>query len=260
MDFDCRHVVTSSNDSFSASSLSNASFNAVEKVILVLATILPLFPLVGGSPWNHDKMNALVSHGLGQATSFGSTEFIRHFLIHPDQTFMKKCNLSIDRCEANTPRIMSLLLVESRRQNNSSKPILCPSPAPETTLAQLVSSLHGLPDLVSCLVGASTVLFIVNMIKTKKENRNIWLKFSLVTLFLIFIVCATFYRLRQFKHTTLELVQSFFYGFGVQILVSVLFQIKKMKEDEKADMASREREKEKEIDFVDLKPTSEKTK
>jgi hypothetical protein len=30
-----------------------------------------------------------------------------------------------------------------------------------------------------------------------------------------------------------------------------------MKEDETADMASREREKEKEIDLVDLKPTSE---
>jgi hypothetical protein len=258
MDFDCGYV--ESNDSFSASSLSNVSFDAIEKMILVLATILPVFPLVGKT-WNHDKMNALVSHALGQGTSFGSSEFIRHFLIHPDQTFMKKCNLSVERCEANTPRIMSLLTSSSAFagldptswQNDSSKPILCPFPTLETSLAQLVSSLHGLPDLVSCLVGASVVLFVVNMIKTKKENRNIWCKFGLVLMFIIFITCATFYRLQEWKHTTGELVLSFLYGFGVQILISIMFQIKTIKEQEETERKQQENKRDNKRTWMELK-------
>jgi hypothetical protein len=252
MDFDCGYVL--SNDSFSASSLSNVSFDAIEKVILVLATILPIFPLVG-KKWNDDKMNALVSHALGQGTSFGSSEFIRHFLIHPDQTFMKKCNLSVERCEANTPRIMSLISLPSTAAASnlsfSSKPILCPDPT-ETSLANLVSSLHGLPDLLSCLVGASVVLFIVNMIKTKKENRNIWTKFGLVLMFLIYIICATFYRLQQWKHTFGEIVLSFLYGFGVQILISVLFQMKTLKEEADREQQEKEERDNKKTDGIEM--------
>jgi uncharacterized membrane protein len=141
---------------------------------------------------------------------------------------------------------MSLISAAASNLSSSwSNPILCPSPT-EKSLAQLVSSLHGLPDVVSCLVGASTVLFIVNMIKTKKENRNIWLKFGLVILFLIFIICATFYRLQQWKHTMGELAMSFLYGFGVQILVSVLFQIKTIKEQkEETDQEEEEESKQK---------------
>jgi hypothetical protein len=210
-DFNCNLI--------SSYSSKNVSAHWTSGLVIGLSFILPLLPLVK-SP---EKANALVSHALGQSSTFASNEFIKHFLVSPDQSFFEKCNTSIEICKEQTFQQFPL----NTFCDNST-----------LSLSELFSSLHSMPDIVFSMLGSSAMLFAANLymwklnsvssqeLKTMSKNVSHF-KILITLIFSLLMAVAVIYQYRQSQNTTNELFMSFIYGAGIQFLIFVLFQFKR---------------------------------
>jgi RsiW-degrading membrane proteinase PrsW (M82 family) len=229
----------------------NKTMPVPQALIVAASVILPLSPLLLNSKttFNEGKWNALLAHALGQTASFGSTEIARHFVVAPDWRFFPSCNLSLSDCQQLAPGpyrlARDLREFENDTENwvafddddDASWPpprtaILCPQPAGR--VKDLFNSLHSMPDVVSALVGASTVMFASNLWFWRLSNRrrkrvassHDMTKIALIAVFLLYVTLSMFYRFRYVENSFGELLMSFIYGAGIQCFISMLYQNK----------------------------------
>ena len=213
-DFDCSLI--------SLYSSKNVSAHWTSGLVIGLSVFLPLLPLVK----SQEKANALVSHALGQSSTFASNEFIKHFLVSPDQSFFEKCNTTIEACSERKKKPLTLNMF----CDNST---LSPN--------ELFSSLHSMPDIVFSMLGSSALLFAANVYMWKSTSvapnpiikKMSYFKIIIVLFFSLLMAVAVIYQFRQSQNTPIELLTSFVYGAGIQLLIFVLFQVKPAINNEK---------------------------
>ena len=193
-----------------------------------IAPVLPLF-LNSKTTWTEDKTSALLSHVLGQSAVLGTSEFIRHFSVVVDNTFQQKCNLSVEMCKAWTATMLPLV-----NQNNKSG--LCKINETDTLeIRALHDSLHSMPNSVLAMVGSSVVVFFANLFLWTRYNKNnknvssanVFVKLIMIVGFLIFITFAVVYRFKEKLQSVTDLSLSFFFGIIIQIVMTLLYQVKK---------------------------------
>jgi hypothetical protein len=207
-DFDCGLI--------SLYSSKNVSAHWTSGLVIGLSVVLPLLPLVK----SQEKANAIVSHALGQSSTFASNEFIKHFLVSPDQSFFEKCNTTTEACSERKMKPFPLKTF----CDNSTLP-----------LNELFSSLHSMPDIVFSMLGSSALLFAANIymwksirVATNPINKKVsYFKIIITLFFSLLMAVAVIYQYRQSQNTPLELLVSFLYGAGIQFLIFVLFQLKR---------------------------------
>jgi hypothetical protein len=199
----------------------NVSAHWTFGVVIGLSAILPLIPIVKSD----EKINALMSHALGQSSTFASNEFIKHFLVSPDQSFFEKCNTSVETCSKLQAKPFSL----NSFCDNSTLP-----------LSELFASLHSMPDIVFSMLGSSAMLFVANVFMWKMNaprpkdpiiKRVSYFKIVIILFFSLLMAVAVIYQYRQSQNTLGELLLSFFYGAGIQLLIFVLFQFGRKEEN-----------------------------
>lgn len=224
LDFDCFRLnpnISNKSTSFVNNSLPSADLHAMT---IAFATLLPLLPLAVNSrtSWNEEKTAALVSHVLGQTTTFGSSEFIRRFTVFPDQTFGTKCNLSSTDCYSLSAQVLPL------------HGGLCQNKTDDSEIKDIFYSFHSMPDLTASIVGASCVIFFANLFLWRDFNKSgkdqtsahHLTKLFLIVVFVIFVAFAIIYRYNQLEHTSADLALSFVYGAILQSVLTLLYQIK----------------------------------
>ena len=198
----------------------NVSAHWTSGVVIGLSVILPLLPLAK----SHEKVNALMSHALGQSSTFASNEFIKHFLVSPDQSFFEKCNTSVEACSELKAQPFPL----NSFCDNSTLP-----------LSELFASLHSMPDIVFSMLGSSAMLFMANVylwkINTSRPKDPVikkvsYFKISIALFISLLMAVAVIYQYRQSQNTLGELLMSFMYGAGLQLIIFVLFQLKRKEE------------------------------
>ena len=193
----------------------NVSAHWTSGLVIGLSVILPLLPLTKSD----EKIPALMSHALGQSSTFASNEFIKHFLVSPDQSFFKKCNTSVQAC--NERNLQSFPL--KTFCDNTTIPI-----------GEVFASLHSMPDIVFSMLGSSAMLFVANVYMWKSKNvpKNIenkkisYFKITIVLFFSLLTSVAIIYQYRQSQNTADQLMASFLYGAGLQFLIFIMFQFK----------------------------------
>jgi RsiW-degrading membrane proteinase PrsW (M82 family) len=236
-----------------AATAGNKTMPVHQAVIVAASVILPLSPLLLNSKttFNEGKWNALLAHVLGQTASFGSTEIARHFVVAPNWQFFPRCNLSLSDCQQLAPGPYRLARDIFEFENDTHigyvfdydtdddtddlsprTAILCPEPAGR--VKDLFNSLHSMPDVVSALIGASTVMFASNLWFWRHSNRrqkrvassHDMTKIALIAVFLLYVTISMFYRFRYVENSFGELLMSFIYGVGIQCFISMLYQNK----------------------------------
>jgi hypothetical protein len=148
---------------------------------IVVVVIFPLVPMLINSEtktWNDFKIDILKCHVVGQTSVFGVSELLRHFLVSPEPTFLKTCNITAEEC-----------IVKSHV--SSANVSFC-----NTNATTLFDSLHHFPDKTCCIIGASIVTFLATLYYWNKINKNgksIYEAHSFKQCFLIFvqILCLT---------------------------------------------------------------------
>ena len=207
----------------------NVSAHWTFGLVIGLSVVLPLLPelALGSSNQMEERICALVSHALGQSSTFASNEFIRHFLILPDKMFVEKCNVSEEVCYQRSLQYVPL----NTFCNNSTLPF-----------KDIFSSLHSVPDIAFSMLGSSAILLFFNIDLLKKKsllrrhqeqketttagNQKIvsYFKLTIALLFMFLMSLAVIYQYRQSQNTVSEIIISFLYGALLQCLIVYLFQ------------------------------------
>ena len=132
-----------------------------ETAVLV-AVAVPLAPLLlqaapdKGQSWNPIKTHGLASHLLGQSTSFGFSELLRHLDHSPNDLFADRCNLTDADCrekQDKTLRLFSLL------ETADATRAVCSHPS--VSHRQVFDSLHTFPNCLGSMLGAGLVSFFL---------------------------------------------------------------------------------------------------
>ena len=214
LDFGCYNIDQN------ATTFNNAT--TIQTLIIVLSTLLPILPLTALDQWSGDKTNQFLSHALGQSSNFASAEVVRHFLVSPNQEFFHTCNLTSERCTANTPRRFQLVA-----EANSTKPILCPQ-VNKSFLPELLKNLHSNPDLTLWLVVSATLSFLANVALWKnKKTINPYFKASVVVVFLVYVALTALHTSQEMDRSPADSILAIMYGAVVQYFIFMFYQFKK---------------------------------
>lgn len=253
------------SDHTSNATFSSFQAQAVTLFLSTVLPLLPL-ALNSKTNWNSDKTEAVISHLIGQSATFGTTEFIRHFAIVPDPTFFERCNLSLNDCLAKSTQVLRLdklcptaffslknnqsivaaaasaasnSLNRSQRSFAVSSSSLLPPVNLQASLpndlSNIHAALHSMPNPTMAIVGSSFVVFVANLFFWTRHNKSgknsssahSLVKMTMIVVFLMFVSFALLYRYKQHQQSLTDIVVSFFYGMVVQLLMTLLFQVKK---------------------------------
>jgi RsiW-degrading membrane proteinase PrsW (M82 family) len=85
------------------------------------------------------------------------------------------------------------------------------------------------------IVGSSFVVFVANLFFWTRHNKSgknsssahSLVKMTMIVVFLMFVSFALLYRYKQHQQSLTDIVVSFLYGMVVQLLMTLLFQVKK---------------------------------
>lgn len=189
---------------------------------IIVVIIFPIIPVLINSQtkkWNDFKVEILKCHVVGQGSAFGVSELLRHFLVSPEPTFLKKCNITIEEC--NSKSSSSHTFPFNEPLNDS----FCHSNNVEPT--DLFDSLHHFPDKTCCIIGASIVTFFATLYfwnKINRKGKSIYEAHSMQQCFLILIqaICVTLiFTYLYFLYNSFDGVQLYglLIGAFLQILV-----------------------------------------
>lgn len=207
-DFDCNSTVTF------AASTDNLTWSGA--TLVTLSLLLPVLPLLSSS--TADRSEALVSHVLGQSCNFAGSKFIQHFVVSPDNSFAPLCNLTYNQCSQ-----LSLQHVSLFSPINVS---LCTNDSP-----LLHAALRSVPDLVLTVFGASLVTFGANLYQLQKNkvttDKSVsCYKMTAATWFMFTVATAIIYCCDFSKHDSQQMLVSFAFGIGLQLVIYSLYQMR----------------------------------
>ena len=102
-------------------------------------------------------------------------------------------------------------------------------------LSNIHAALHSMPNPTMAIVGSSFVVFVANLFFWTRHNKSgknsssahSLVKMTMIVVFLMFVSFALLYRYKQHQQSLTDIVVSFFYGMVVQLLMTLLFQVKK---------------------------------
>lgn len=170
------HILrTSKNDTEQAKYWHDYKVNKQElyisAVLIAFSVLFPFVPIAVKYPstWTFDKVESVLVHLSGQASTISLSEVFRSLAVVPDLNFLAKCNMSLIDCVAamsqyKKDQIFSILDDGLKPKTNSTTdlPVLCPNAT--ASLNDLNDSLHSTPDYISAMVGASFAMFLCNAI------------------------------------------------------------------------------------------------
>ena len=186
------------------------------ELITVFSILLPLIPVVvfkhEGQKWNSDKTSAIVSHIIGQSSSFGTSEMAKYVVTSdPNGEFWNKCNLSIGEKECNS-------LYQT--YNKTKLTDLC-----DGNYNDLYGDLHSSPNEHLVMLGAASAAFVYALwMEIFKNNINVPFSIKL-GITACFISLLTFILVDQYlKHlnTLSEIFLSFVYGCMIQVFIQFM--------------------------------------
>lgn len=200
-----------------------------EELTIATSIVLPIVPILLNSRGLDDfKIEMLKSHILGQSSSFGISEFARHFATFPDANFYKKCNLTFFDCKQKIK--LENLTVLSDDANLS----FCNTNA--TNKLDLLHSLHHFPASSGTLVGAAIASFIATLVywhHLHKSNKSLYhnspvKKYCLFTCIAMIVLVFLMYCIYLYKSSnTIELYAVFSGGFLQVLIIVALLRQKK---------------------------------
>jgi hypothetical protein len=153
---------------------------------IVVVIIFPIIPVLINSQtkkWNDFKVEIVKSHVVGQGSVFGISELLRHFLVSPEPSFLRKCNITVEECSIKS-HAFNLPL------NEPTNTSYCH--AQDIDATELFDSLHHFPDKTCCIIGASIVTFLATLYfwnRINRKGKSIYEAHSMQQCFLILVQC-----------------------------------------------------------------------
>lgn len=193
----------------------------LEEIVLVLSIIVPVLPLFSNH-FSVVNVEMLKSHVVGQSSSFGLSEIIRHYAVLPEPIFLKKCNISNQECFSKF--LQPNLTFLSTNKSNS----FCNRNTSFESSKELFDSIHHFPNPVCAILGSSltTIIFIlVFWHKFNKQNKSPYQTASWKQMLIIISQCIVlliismycFYLYKKMDHVQ---ILGVFLGAFVQFCVT----------------------------------------
>jgi len=157
---------TSVSPNLCNSSLMNTTIklpNGLEETLLALSVLMPVVPFILNKP-NDINIEMLKSHILGQSSSFGLSEVIRHFTVIPDHMFLNKCNISLSECIKKTVQSNMTFLSTDKQIS------LCNRNFTSLDSMDLFNSIHHFPNHTCVMLGSSLVTVICTILFWQRLN------------------------------------------------------------------------------------------
>jgi len=173
-----------------------------------------------------------------------STQVLRLDKLCPTASFSFKNNQSIVAAAAGaasnslnrSQRSFAVLSPSSSSSSSSSSlpPVNLQASLPND-LSNIHAALHSMPNPTMAIVGSSFVVFVANLFFWTRHNKSgknsssahSLVKMTMIVVFLMFVSFALLYRYKQHQQSLTDIVVSFLYGMVVQLLMTLLFQVKK---------------------------------
>jgi RsiW-degrading membrane proteinase PrsW (M82 family) len=169
-----------------------------------------------------------------------STQVLRLDKLCPTASFSLKNNQSIVAAAASAAsnslnRSQRSFAVSSSSSLSSSLPPVNLQASLPNDLSNIHAALHSMPNPTMAIVGSSFVVFVANLFFWTRHNKSgknsssahSLVKMTMIVVFLMFVSFALLYRYKQHQQSLTDIVVSFFYGMVVQLLMTLLFQVKK---------------------------------
>jgi hypothetical protein len=169
-----------------------------------------------------------------------STQVLRLDKLCPTAFFSLKNNQSIVAAAASAAsnslnRSQRSFAVSSSSSLSSSLPPVNLQASLPNDLSNIHAALHSMPNPTMAIVGSSFVVFVANLFFWTRHNKSgknsssahSLVKMTMIVVFLMFVSFALLYRYKQHQQSLTDIVVSFFYGMVVQLLMTLLFQVKK---------------------------------
>jgi hypothetical protein len=121
-----------------------------------VAALTLLLPLLAMSDSPSRKL--FVSHAVGQAGSFSTSELARYLIVQPNAQFFQDCRLSPETCLATA--VLQPLVAKDGICDNTTA----------SDYDALRENLHGFPDVTSSLVGAAAVSFFLALAARRRKK------------------------------------------------------------------------------------------
>ena len=169
-----------------------------------------------------------------------STQVLRLDKLCPTAFFSLKNNQSIVAAAASAAsnslnRSQRSFAVSSSSSSSSLLPPVNLQASLPNDLSNIHAALHSMPNPTMAIVGSSFVVFVANLFFWTRHNKSgknsssahSLVKMTMIVVFLMFVSFALLYRYKQHQQSLTDIVVSFFYGMVVQLLMTLLFQVKK---------------------------------
>ena len=169
-----------------------------------------------------------------------STQVLRLDKLCPTASFSLKNNQSIVAAATGAAsnslnRSQRSFAVSSSSSLSSSLPPVNLQASLPNDLSNIHAALHSMPNPTMAIVGSSFVVFVANLFFWTRHNKSgknsssahSLVKMTMIVVFLMFVSFALLYRYKQHQQSLTDIVVSFFYGMVVQLLMTLLFQVKK---------------------------------
>jgi hypothetical protein len=208
MIFTGSYINTNSNQESISNTWCNTSDESIgqlpkglEETVLVMSILVPMLPLILNHP-NAENIEMIKAHVVGQSSSYGLTEIMRHFTVYPEPSFLKKCNITNQECQSKTLSVNNFTVLSS----NSTKSF-CKRNYTNENKQELFDSTHHFPNPTCVMLGSSLTSIVCLLFfwhRITKENKTpyqttswkqtiiIMTQFSI--LFVVALYCFYLYR------------------------------------------------------------------
>ena len=175
-----------------------------------------------------------------------STQVLRLDKLCPTAFFSLKNNQSIVAAAASAASnslnrsqrsfaVLSPSLSSSSLSSSSLLPPVNLQASLPNDLSNIHAALRSMPNPTMAIVGSSFVVFVANLFFWTRHNKSgknsssahSLVKMTMIVVFLMFVSFALLYRYKQHQQSLTDIVVSFLYGMVVQLLMTLLFQVKK---------------------------------
>jgi len=176
----------------------------LEESVIVLSVIVPMLPLFLNH-FSDVNLEMFKTHVLGQSSSFGLSELMRHYTVMPEPMFLSRCNISNQECLLKT--LQSNFTVLSPNQTNS----LCNRNFTSKINQELFDSLHHFPDPLCAILGSSLTTIVCYLFfwhRLDKDKKSLfetasWKQMLMIIaqcLILFLVVFYCFYLYKKMDH------------------------------------------------------------
>lgn len=191
-----------------------------EQTVLVLSVLIPVLPLIFNK-MNDANIDMFKSHVVGQSSSFGLSEILRHYAVLPEPLFLQKCNISNQECVHKL--LQANLTFLSPNKNTS----FCNRNVSTENNKELFDSIHNFPHPASALLGSSlaTVIFVLFFQISLFQDMDAWKKTCIILSQCVIILIVILYCF--YLHLKMDSVQIFGVCLGAFVQFCITFGVVK---------------------------------